>query len=233
LPGAVVGLSADLAHGPLDNGKASATYLRTIAKCYGEFDTADGSPFAQWQALDERLARERPEALIVWVADNVADATFLAMACDRLAGRREPLWRVQVREVDQRGLRSGSALTALRSYVAMYSPEQLAQQFAARELLSNEDRLLLVQDFARIRDTSGHLRRLESGRVVGVPVESCDPLLLTRCTGCSTSSAIFPRSTLRLTPAGNSPVRVPTWHFDFTHPALAKCGTVPSPYRAR
>ena len=181
LPGAVAGLSADLAHGPLDDAEASATYLRAIAKSYGETDTADGSPFAQWQALGERLTRERPDALIVWVADNVADATFLAMTCDRLAGRREPLWRVQVREVDQRGLRLGSALTALRSHVAMYSPEQLAQQFAARELLSNEDRLLLAQDFARVRDTSGHLRRLESGCVVGVPVEYYDPLLLSAC----------------------------------------------------
>jgi hypothetical protein len=169
LPGAVAGLSADLAHGPLDDAEASATYLRAIAKSYGETDTADGSPFAQWQALDERLTRERPDALIVWVADNVADMIFLAMACERLAERREPLWRVQVPEV------------GLRAHVAMHSPEQLAQLFAARVLLSSEDRLLLAQDFARIRDTSGLLRRLERGCVVGVPVEHYDAWLLAAC----------------------------------------------------
>ena len=169
LPGAVVGLSADLAHGPLDDAGASVTYLRAIAKGYGESDTADCSPFAQWREVGERLTHEWPDALIVWVADNVADMTLLAMACDQLAARREPLWRVQVPEV------------GLRSHVAMHSPEQLAQLFAARVLLSHEDRLRLAQDFARIRDTSGLLRRLERGCVVGVPVEHYDPWLLSAC----------------------------------------------------
>jgi hypothetical protein len=165
----VVGFSADLAHGPLDDTEASVTYLRAIAKGYGENDTADDSPFAQWRAVGERLTRERPDALIVWVADNVADMTFLAMACDRLAARREPLWRVQVPEV------------GLRSHIALHSPEQLAKLFAAGVLLSNEDRLLLAKDFARIRDTSGLLRRLERGCVVGVPVEHYDAWLLAAC----------------------------------------------------
>jgi hypothetical protein len=165
----VVGFSADLAHGPLDDTEASVTYLRAIAKGYGESHTADGSHFAQWRAVGERLTHERPDALIVWVADNVADMIFLAMACDQLAARREPLWRVQVPEV------------GLRPHVAMHSPEQLAQLFEARVLLSNEDRLLLAQDFARIRDTSGLLRRLERGCVVGVPVEHYDAWLLAAC----------------------------------------------------
>ena len=165
----MVGFSADLAHGPLDDAEANVTYLRAIAKGYGDNETADGSTFAQWRELGERLTCERPDALIVWVADNVADRTFLAMACDRLAARREPLWRVQVPEV------------GLRPHVAMHSPEQLAQLFAARVLLSNEDRLLLAQDFARIRDNSGLLRRLERGCVVGVPVEHYDAWLLAAC----------------------------------------------------
>jgi hypothetical protein len=181
LPGAVVGFSADFAQGPLGDEATSVDYLRAIAKGYGEGDRAVEGPFAQWRALGERLTRERPGALIVWVADNVADATFLAMACDRLAQRGEPLWRVKVPPVELRGPGSGSAPTALRCNVALYTPEQLAQLFVARELLSNGERLLLAREFARIRDTTGLLRRLERGRVVDAPVDYYDPLLLSAC----------------------------------------------------
>ena len=119
--------------------------------------------------LGERLTRERPDAFIVWAGDNVADATFFAMACDRLAGRREPLWRVQAPEVER------------RPYVALHSPEQLAQLYAAAVLLSDGERQRLAQDFARIRDSTGLVRRLESAGVVGVPVEHYDPWLLAGC----------------------------------------------------
>jgi hypothetical protein len=169
LPGAVVGFSDDLAHGPLDDGEARVTYMRAIARDYGEGGIGAYAPFAEWRAAGERLERERPDAVIVWTGANVADATFIAMACDRLAGRREPLWRVSVPGID------------LRPYVPTHSPEQLARLYATRELLSAADRLFLAQDFARIRETCGLVRRLESGRVVGVPVEHYDPLLLAAC----------------------------------------------------
>ena len=48
-------------------------------------------------------------------------------------------------------------------------------------MLSDRDRQCFAQDFVRIRDTSGRLRRLEGGRVVGVPIEYYDPLLLAGC----------------------------------------------------
>lgn len=169
LPGTVVGFSGDLAHGPLDDAEASVAYLRAIAQGYGESETADASPFTQWRAVGERLTRERPAALIVWAGDNVADAVFIAMACDQLAGRREPLWRVSVPEVER------------RPYVAMHSPEQLSHLYASRVLLSDAARLSLAQDFARIRDSTGLVRRLEGGCVVGVPVEHYDPWLLAAC----------------------------------------------------
>lgn len=181
LPGTVVGFSADFAHGPLDDEAASVDYLRAIARSHGDGDPAVDGPFAQWRALGERLSHERPGALIVWVADHVADATFLAMACDRLAGVRVPLWRVEVPPVAPREPGSGSAPPALRPGIAMHSPEQLAQLFAARERLSDGDRLGLAQEFARIRDTTGLLRRLERGSVVAAPVEYYDPLLLSAC----------------------------------------------------
>jgi hypothetical protein len=169
LPGAVIGLSDDLAHGPLDDGEARTTYARVIAAGYGEGGIGACVPFAEWRTVIERLDRQPPNAVIVWTGENVADATFIAMACDRLASRREPLWRVRVPAID------------LRPYVAMHSPERLARLFATRELLTDADRALLAQDFARIRDTCGLVRRLEHGRVVGVPVDHYDPLLLAAC----------------------------------------------------
>ncbi|MFN7857977.1 MAG: DUF3658 domain-containing protein [Acidovorax sp.] len=169
MPGVVIGYPADLAHGPLDDVEASVAYMQLIAKGYGESETEHGNPFAQWRAVDERLARERPDAIIIWTGDNVADATFIAMVCDRLAARSEPLWRVQVPAI-------GS-----RPHVAMHSPEQLAQLFDTRAMLSDGDRQCFAQDFARIRDTSGRLRRLEGGRVVDVPIEYYDLWLLAGC----------------------------------------------------
>jgi hypothetical protein len=169
MPGTVVGFSDDLVQGPLDDGEARVTYMQTLLKGYGEVGIDAYVPFGEWRVVVERMERERPDAVIVWTGDNVADGTFIAMACDRLARRHEPMWRVSVPGID------------MRPYVAMHSPEQLALLYATRELLSTANRLYLAQDFARIRDTCGLVRRLESGRVVGVPIEHYDPLLLAAC----------------------------------------------------
>jgi hypothetical protein len=148
MPGTVVGVSGDLAQGPLD----------------------DEALLSQWRSLWARLDLEHPDAVIVWSGNNVADAVFVAMARDRLAGRPEPLLRVQVPEI------------ATRPFVAMHSPEQIAQLYATRRALSDTERPFLAQDFVRIRDTCGPLRRLEQGRVVGVPVDYYDLLLMAACT---------------------------------------------------
>ncbi len=126
-------------------------------------------PFSQWRLVLERLEREHPDAVIVWGGDTVADAVFLAMACDRLAGRSDLLLRVPVPGVDG------------RHAVAIYAPEDIARLYARRRPLSAADREALAQDFARIRDTCGPVRRLEQGRVLGVPVDYYDPLLLDAC----------------------------------------------------
>ena len=148
MPGAVFGFSGELAHGPLD----------AEALC---------SP---WRALVARLDLEQPEAVIVWGGNNVGDVIFVAMACDRLAGRPESLLSVRVPEIDG------------RPFVAMHSPAQIASLYATRRPLSVAERLSLAQEFARIRDSCGPLRRLEQGRVVGVPLDYYDPLLLAACT---------------------------------------------------
>lgn len=91
------------------------------------------------------------------------------MACDRLTGRPEPLWRVRVPQIEG------------RPFVAMHAPEHIARLYASRQPLSAADRLALAQDFARIRTTCGPVRRLERGRVVGIPSDYYAPLLLAAC----------------------------------------------------
>ena len=54
-----------------------------------EYDLADA--FAPWDELSQRLDRDRHDAVVVWAGENVSEATFLAMACHRLAGRAEPI----------------------------------------------------------------------------------------------------------------------------------------------
>lgn len=149
MPGEVVGFSGDLAYGSLDEHCCAL--------------------FSQWRALIARLDQRPTDAVIIWNGKNVADAIFMAMACDQLAERAEPLLSVQVPEID------------MRPYVAMHSPAQIARLYATHRRLNTAHRLLLAQDFARIHDTCGPVRRLEQGRVVGVPIDRYDPLLLWAC----------------------------------------------------
>jgi hypothetical protein len=165
---AVVGFADELAHGPLADAQARAAYVRALPASDGKAMADSDAPFSQWPAVIGRLERDHPD-VVVWGGDNVADAIFAAMACDRLAGRSEWLWRVQVPELDG------------RAFVAMHSPAQLACLYATRRPLSAAERLALAQEFARIRDTCGPVRRLEQGRVVGVPSDYYDHLLLSAC----------------------------------------------------
>lgn len=135
MPGTVIVVTEDLAYGPLDEARARA------------------------------IERARAHAVVLWSGGNVADAVFVAMACEQLSGRPEPLFRVEVSE----------------AFVAMLSPQSLAQLYAARRRMSTSQRQAQALDFARMRDSCGPLRRLELGRVVGAPIDSYDPLLLAAC----------------------------------------------------
>ena len=148
MPGTVVGFCGELAYSLLDDRDAM---------------------FSQWKTFIAGLALEHPDAVIVWGGDNVSDTIFMALACDRLAGRSEPLLRVRVPGINN------------RPFVAMHSPEQIARLYVTRRPLSVADRLLLAQDFARIRDQCGPLRRLQQGRVLGATIDYYDPLLLVAC----------------------------------------------------
>lgn len=122
-----------------------------------------------WTALRDRLDRDHPDAIVVWSGDNASEATFLAMVAAWVEGRPEPLLRVAAP--------GGEG----RPYVAVHSPAELARLYPTRTLLDEKARRELARDFARMRDEAAPLRRWEGGRIVGVPVEAYDPLLLDAC----------------------------------------------------
>ena len=167
---AVMSISDDLSHGPLDHGLARAEYMRA---CYRDsddrWDYDQRDAFAPWLALVERLDRDRHDAVVIWTGENVSEATFLAMACDRLAGRSEPIAQVSV--PGKHG----------RNYVAVHAPEELRPFFHSWRVLSDAERAVLAQDFARIRDETGLLRRRQDGQLMGIPMDYYDVLLLEAC----------------------------------------------------
>ena len=167
---AVMNIPDDLSHGPLDDGLARAEYLRA---CYRDFDDRwdydKQDAFTPWLALVERLDRDRHDAVVIWTGENVSEATFLAMACDRLAGRPEPIAHVTV--PGKHG----------RNYVAVHAPEELRAFYGSWRTLSDAERSGLAQDFARIREETGLLRRLQDGQLIGIPMDYYDGLLLEAC----------------------------------------------------
>ena len=167
---AVINISDDLSHGPLDDGLARAEYLRA---CYRDFDDRweydKKDAFAPWQELIARLDRDRHDAVVIWTGENVSEATFLAMACDRLAGRPEPIAHITV--PGKHG----------RNYVAVHAPQELRAFFDSWHVLSDAERADLAQDFARIREETDLLRRRQDGQIIGIPMDYYDGLLLEAC----------------------------------------------------
>jgi hypothetical protein len=169
---AVINMQDDLGCGPLDDGVARAEYWRACYRAFGDWEYDMVDTFATWVTLDERLDRDRYDAVVVWAGENVSEATFLAMACHRLAGRPEQIVHVAV--PGKHG----------RNYVAVHAPEELSTFFESHEFrrrLSDATRVALAKDFARIRDETGLLRRWQQGKVIGIPVDHYDGLLLEAC----------------------------------------------------
>ena len=138
------------------------------------------------------LDRDRHDAVIIWTGENVSEATFLAMACDRLAGRPEPI--VQVAVPGKHG----------RNYVAVHTPEELGAFFESWRALSDAERAGLAQDFARIREETGLLRRWQHGQLIGIPMDHYDGLLLQACcTGWSLAARVIGAAMGRCDPANS------------------------------
>lgn len=169
LPGTALGIPDDLSHGPLDDGRARVDYMRACYRGYDgwTFDTTDA--FTSWGKVIERIDREKPEAIVIWSGDNVSETTFLAMACSQLGQRQEPVLQVAIPGSDT------------PPYVAFHRPADLGDFYSGRRELAESELLALTADFQRIRRETGLLRRLEKGRVIGVPADRYDRLLLESC----------------------------------------------------
>jgi hypothetical protein len=177
MPGEALAIPDDLSHGPLDDGRARIDYMRARYRGYDDwcFDTVDA--FAPWHRLlavldgDREEVKDdvRPDAIVLWAGDNPSEGSFLAMACHRLRERSEPVFHVP------------TPVRAEGHYVAIYSPAELAARLPHRRALGERRRALYAEDFLRLRDETGLLRRWEDGRIIGVPPDRYDALLLASC----------------------------------------------------
>ena len=177
MPGTVFGVPDDLSHGPLDDGRARIDYMRGCFRGCDDWYLDVTDAFAPWRTLLARVEKERPDAVVVWSGDNVSEATFLAMVCWWL--RRRP----------ERVLRVAMPANVDRPYVAVRSPGELAELFSSAQELAATERTDFAEDFLRIRRETGLLRRWEQGRILGVPTDRYDPLLLECCSARWTPAA--------------------------------------------
>jgi hypothetical protein len=169
MPGTVAGIPDDPSHGPLDDGRERVAYMQACFRGYDDWSSDITDAFAPWRELIARLDAEEPEAVLIWSGDNVSEAIFLAMACWWLRQRREPVLRVAMPGQDG------------RHHVATYAPAELTELYRTRRELKEAERVALSEDFVRIRDENGFLRRWVNGQIVGVPADRYDRLLLNAC----------------------------------------------------
>lgn len=169
LPGTALGIPEDLSHGPLDDGQARIDYMHACFRGYDDWHLDITDAFAPWRALIARIDEEKPHDVIIWSGDNVSEATFLAMACWWLRHRPEGIQRVAMPGMDG------------RCHVAVHTPAELANLFSSARELAAAERADLAEEFLRFRRETGLLRRWEGGRIMGVPIDRYDPLLLECC----------------------------------------------------
>ncbi len=165
--GRVFAVPDDLTHGPLDDGAARLDYFRRSYAGFAEWTTPATDAFEPWRTLAGELDATPPDEIAIWAGDNVSEATFLAMACERLDGWRAGLSRARP---------PGS------TYTGQLAPDQFAAIARARTALDGATRARLARDFARLRQVGGLLRRWQDGHVASVPPDRYDGLVLQACT---------------------------------------------------
>ena len=167
--GSIICVPEDLSHGPLDDGLARIDYMRARFDGYDDWDFAITDAFAPWREMLRRVESEKPGAILIWSGDNVSEATFLAMACLWLLDRPEPQQRIILTGTDA------------GCYVAEHAPAELASMAESARELTSAERNSLAEDFSRIRDETGLLRRWANGRILGIPEDHYDSMLLASC----------------------------------------------------
>jgi hypothetical protein len=91
------------------------------------------------------------------------------MVCWQLRQLPEPVLRVSIPAGDD------------PPYVALHMPADLAELYSTRRELTGSERAILGEEFERIRSGTGLLRRLDNGRIIGVPADHYDRFLLESC----------------------------------------------------
>jgi hypothetical protein len=177
LPGVALGIPDDLSHGPLDDGRARIDYMLDCFRGYDDWYLDVTDAFAPWRAMIARIDEARADAVVIWSGDNASEATFLSMACWWLGNRSDRVLRVAMPGTDG------------RHYVAIHTPAELADLIASARELTNTERTVLAAEFLRIRGETGLLRRWEEGKILGVPMDRYDPLLLASCPSTWTPAA--------------------------------------------
>lgn len=170
MPGTVYCIPDDLSHGPLDDGRVRIAYLQACHRRYDDWPATVSDAFQPWRSLLEQVQESRPGTIVVWGGGNVAEETFLAMACWWLRQQPGRLMHATVPGKDG------------RHYVAAHAPDELADLFGFGREIADDERALLAEDFQRLRRETGLLRRWQGGRVIGIPYDRYDPLLLECCT---------------------------------------------------
>lgn len=143
--------------------------MRDCVRGYDDWYLDVTDAFAPWRRMITRIDEASADAVVIWSGDNASEATFLTMACWWLGNRPERVLRVAMPGRDG------------RHYVAIHTPAELADLLASARELADTERAALAADFLRIQDETGLLRRWEEGRILGVPMDRYDPLLLECC----------------------------------------------------
>jgi len=162
LTGDVHVIPDDLGHGPLEDGAKRLAYMR---RCYDGFDewrhgTAD--PFDGWRGLVAQVTSS-PREVVVWRGRNVSESVLLAMACHRLAGVAMPMSVVDLPD---------------GRHVGTFQADEVAALAVQARPLDDQQRQVQAAMFERLRDEGTLRRRWRDGRVVGVPIEDFDGLLV-------------------------------------------------------
>jgi hypothetical protein len=122
--------------------------------------------FQSWVTLAAALGGARGPDAVVWSSGAVSDRVFLRMAC----------WRLRAFD----GLVTVVDMTNLRGAygVGVHAAKELAHVFPRRRRVEAPERAALADDFVRLRDSGGTLRSDRDGRIVDLPVDAFDGMVL-------------------------------------------------------
>lgn len=170
MPGFVFCISDDLSHGPLDDGRSRADYLRSCFEGYDDWSIDLDDAFEPWGSLVTKIREANVDTVVVWAGDNVSEETFLCMAC---------WW---LREQPVRILRPIIKSKHSRNYVAVQTPAELADNFPSAIELSDAVCSEKEATFKRLCDDHRTLRHWNNGRIETVQADFYDHLLYACCT---------------------------------------------------